>query len=379
MFFIIVLTVNLVVNLYLFFRTRPLFPAGTTMWWLAAIVFWVLAFSYVIGRFLERADNGNLAQPFIVTGSWWMGAMVYLTLLFLLIDLVRGLNGLFNATELFRFSWYDIKGKTAIILTYSITAIILLIGNYNARMPVTRNVAIHLEKEVPGGSQKVVLVSDLHLGMMISNGKLTKMVDLINREKADIVLLAGDVFDEDLGPVIKNNMGDLLKEIKAKHGVFAVLGNHEFYGNAEAAQKYLQDHRIIVLRDSVAILENGIIIAGREDLTYERMSNNTRKPVKELLAGVNNSLPIFLMDHQPMNLQEAANSPVDLQVSGHTHNGQMWPFNYITDAIFEVGKGYEKINSTHFYVSSGYGTWGPPMRTNSRSEIIVFNITNSNS
>src|SRR5690554_3310873 len=244
MFFIIVFAVNLIINLYIFFRTRQLFPSGSGFWWLTVVLFWIVAFSYVIGRILERTGNGSMAEPFIVAGAWWMGAMTYLTLLFLFIGIIKGLNSWFNFTDLLQFSWYDAKGKTIIASVYVLTAVVLLIGYYNARVPVVKNVTINIEKSVPGGSQKVVLVSDLHLGMMISNGKLDKMVRLINKENADIVLLAGDVFDEDLGPVIKNNMGDLLKELQGKQGVFAVLGNHEFYGNAPAAVKYLQEHQI---------------------------------------------------------------------------------------------------------------------------------------
>lgn len=375
MFFTIVIGVNLLVNLYLFLRTRGIFPDGTTGWWLAAVFFWIVAFSYVTGRFIERAGTGGIAESFIVVGSWWLGAMVYLTLLFLLVDILRGLNGLINATEFLQFRWQSSKGKIIIMMVYTLTAIILIIGYYNARVPVVRKVSIQLTKPVPEGSQKVVLVSDIHLGITISNGKLKKMVNLVNQQKADIILLAGDIFDEDLGPVIENNMGDLLKTLKSKHGVFAILGNHEFYGNAGAAQKYLEDHNISVLRDSVVYLSNGIAIAGRQDITYERMSGNLRKSLKDLLNQNYADTPVFLMDHQPNNLMEAASNQVDLQVSGHTHNGQMWPFNYITGAMFEISKGYGKIQNTHYYVSSGYGTWGPPIRTNSRSEIVVLEIS----
>jgi hypothetical protein len=170
-------------------------------------------------------------------------------------------------------------------------------------------------------------------------------------------------------------MGDLLKNLQAKQGVYAILGNHEFYGNATAAQVYLKNHNIVVLRDSTAILPNGISIVGREDITGERMNGKPRKPIKELLAGVNPENPVFMLDHQPYKLAEVASHDLDLQVSGHTHNGQMWPFNFVTGAMFEISRGYGKINDTHFYVSSGYGTWGPPIRTNSRSEIVVLEIT----
>ena len=377
MFLIIVMSVNLVVNLYLFFRTRGLFPGTNIGWWLSAILFWLVAFAYAIGRFLERSGTETLAEPFIAIGSWWLGAMVYLTLLFLLLDMLRGLNGLLNASELLRFSWLSSKGRHVAMGVYSLTAVILLAGYYNARVPVVRHVSIKFNKPVPEGSQRVVLVSDIHLGITISNGKLNKMVNLVNEQDADLILLAGDIFDEDLGPVIRNNMGDLIKNLQARYGVYAVLGNHEFYGNAREAQKYMEEHQITVLRDSVAVLPNGIVIAGREDLTWEQMSGNKRMPLYQLLSDINNNMPVILMDHQPATLEEAANGQIDLQVSGHTHNGQMWPFNYITGAIFKISKGHGKINNTHFYVSSGYGTWGPPIRTNSRSEIIVLEITGS--
>ncbi|HSM47824.1 MAG TPA: metallophosphoesterase, partial [Draconibacterium sp.] len=167
----------------------------------------------------------------------------------------------------------------------------------------------------------------------------------------------------------------LLKNLQAKQGVYAVLGNHEFYGNASAAHEYLKNHKITVLRDSAVVLPNGIAIVGREDITSERMNGKHRKSIKELLNGIDLENPVFMLDHQPYKLAEVASHSVDLQVSGHTHNGQMWPFNYITAAMFEISRGYGKINDTHFYVSSGYGTWGPPIRTNSRSEIVVLEIS----
>jgi uncharacterized protein len=374
-FFVIVFGVNLLVNLYIFSRTRAIFPAGNSVWWLFTILFWVVAFAYVIGRFTERTGAMALAEPFVKIGSWWLGAMVYLTLLFLLADILRGINGIFNVTDYFRFNWKSDTGKIVVFVVYSLSAIILIGGYLSARIPHVKRISFEINKPIREGQQKVVLVSDIHLGMMISNGKLDKMVQLVNNENADLVLLAGDIFDEDLGPVIQKNMGDILKNLRAKHGVFAVLGNHEFYGNATAAHKYLENHNITVLRDSVAVLPNGIAVVGREDITSERMYGKPRKTLNELLENTDTQKPVFLLDHQPFKLAEVAEHNVDLQVSGHTHNGQMWPFNYITGAMFEISKGYGRIKNTHFYVSSGYGTWGPPIRTNSRSEIVVMEIS----
>lgn len=374
MFFVIVFAVNIIINLYIFFRTKTLFPESTAGWWIATIIFWLVAFAYVIGRFAERGGPEIVAEGFVRAGSFWLGAMVYLTLLFLLIDILRGLNALIPITGVFRFSWMDSKGKTAVLAVYALTAVILVYGFISAKVPVVKNYTINIGKNVPDGSQKIVLVSDIHLGMTISVNRLKRMVSLVNSQNADLILLAGDVFDEDLGPVIANNMGDLLKNLQARHGVYAVLGNHEFYGNAREAHRYLENHNITVLRDSIAVLDNGITIIGREDLTAERMYGIQRKSVESLMKDIDVSAPVLLLDHQPYHVSEVAASQVDLQVSGHTHNGQMWPFNYITSAIFEIGAGYKKINGTHFYVSSGYGTWGPPIRTNSRAEIIVLEL-----
>lgn len=373
-FFAIVFFVNLVVNFYIFSRTKAIFPTGQATGWILRVLFWVLAFSYVIGRFAERGGPEWMATFFVKAGSWWLGAMLYLTLFFLLADLLRGLNSLFHVTDIFRFSWNSDKGRIALNVVYALTAIVLAFGYYNAKIPVVRNLEINVDKHLSGGPQRLVLVSDLHLGMMISNGRLETLVNAVNSLQPDVVLMAGDVFDEDPGPVIRNNMGDLLKNLKARQGVYAVSGNHEYYGNEAEARKYLEDHGIIVLSDSTVILPGGIVLVGRQDITGQQMSGKARKSIAELLTGVDKSKPIVMIDHQPYKLQEVSAGGVDLQVSGHTHNGQMWPFNYVTNAIFEIGYGYGKIGKTHFYVSSGYGTWGPPIRTNSRSEIVVLEL-----
>lgn len=374
-FFAIVFFVNLVVNFYIFSKTKTLFPAGQATGWMLRVLFWLLAFSYVIGRFAERGGPEWMAGFFVKAGSWWLGAMLYLTLFFLVADILRGLNSLFNAGDFMKFSWNSDKGRVAVVVVYAFTGIVLAFGYYNAKIPVVRNLKIQVDKHLSGGPQRIVLVSDLHLGMMISNGRLETLVNAVNSLEPDIVLMAGDVFDEDPGPVIRNNMGDLLKNLKAGQGVFAVSGNHEYYGNATEARKYLEDHRITVLSDSTITLPAGIVLVGRQDITGQQMSGKARKSIPELISAIDKNKPIVVMDHQPYKLKEVSAEGIDLQVSGHTHNGQMWPFNYITDAIFEIGYGFGKIGNTHFYVSSGYGTWGPPIRTNSRSEIVVLEMT----
>jgi predicted MPP superfamily phosphohydrolase len=198
-----------------------------------------------------------------------------------------------------------------------------------------------------------------------------KDINLIN---ADIVLLAGDVVDEDIKPVIKYNLGEILKLIKSKLGVFAITGNHEYIGGVEPAVKYLAEHNLIELRDTSILIDNSFFLIGREDRSGRGFGGRPRRSLLELMKGIDKSLPVILMDHQPVKLNEAFEYGIDLQVSGHTHHGQLFPFNFITKKIYELSYGYMKRGNTHYYVSCGVGTWGPPVRTSSRPEIVEIKL-----
>jgi hypothetical protein len=203
---------------------------------------------------------------------------------------------------------------------------------------------------------------------------MEKLVSLIDAQQPDIILLAGDIVDEDLAPVIRQNLGKCLENLSAPMGVFGITGNHEYIGGAKQAIKYLEEHGITMLRDSVANIAGSFYVAGREDRDKNRFSGKKRLKVAELLENIDHSLPIILLDHQPFDLEKAADAGIDLQLSGHTHHGQLWPLNFITKAIYEVSMGYKQKGNAHFYVSPGYGGWGPPVRTGNRPEIVMIKL-----
>jgi predicted MPP superfamily phosphohydrolase len=196
----------------------------------------------------------------------------------------------------------------------------------------------------------------------------------INNLNPDVILIAGDIIDEDLGPVIKYNVGEHLHRLKAKYGVFAVTGNHEYIGGAEPAVEYLEKLGINVIRDKSIKIDNSFYVVGREDSSSARFEGKKRKELSEIMKDVDKAFPIIMMDHQPFNLKQARINGVDLQLSGHTHNGQLWPFNFIVDKVYELAWGYKVIGNTHYYVSCGVGGWGPPVRTGSRPEIINIKL-----
>jgi predicted MPP superfamily phosphohydrolase len=200
-------------------------------------------------------------------------------------------------------------------------------------------------------------------------------VNAINDRQPDVVLLAGDTFDGTPEMVIREDAGVEFDRLQSRYGAYAISGNHEYIGEREKPDAvntifgYMASHGVQPLRDSVALIDGSFYIAGRND----RMAG-ARKTIPELLEGVDRQLPVILLDHQPYHLEQAEQAGVDLQLSGHTHHGQMWPLNYITRKIYEKDWGFLQKGTSNFYVSCGAGTWGPPIRTAGYSEIVVIDL-----
>jgi uncharacterized protein len=363
------------VNFYIFVRGWQSIPPGSTLRSAYAIVFWVLALSFILGRTLENVWPSPLSDLFVWMGSFWMAAMIYFFMagvFFDLLRLVHHFRPFFPSTVM---AYYTQAKYVAAAGTIGLVALLLLAGHINALIPKVKTLELTIPKKVEGmKTVNIVAASDIHLGTIVGRQRFDQVVEKINSLGPDVVLLAGDIVDEDLAPVIKQNLGEALRNIKPRYGVYAITGNHEYFGGVEAACTYLEEHNVVMLRDRTVKVNGTFFLVGREDRSYNRRMGRQRKTLKELMAGVDRQLPVVLMDHQPFRLEEAVDQGVDLQLSGHTHHGQLWPVNYIIQAIFELGWGYEKIGNTHVYVSSGLGTWGPPVRIGNRPEIVNIRL-----
>lgn len=374
-FFTIVMVLYALLNYYIIRRGLPVFGSHQVLknTWIWGII--LLAASFVAGRFLERVAINQLSASLIWIGSFWLGIMAYLVLQLVVIDIVRGLDSLFHflPESIFINPLKTIR-ITALCLGI-ITVTVVIAGYINARNPKVTRLTIHIDK--PSGDLKnltIAAFSDLHLGTITGQKYLGRIIGIIDELKPDIILIPGDIIDEDIAPVIKNNSGELLKKLHAPLGVYAVTGNHEYIGGVDKAKAYLKEHQINVLNDTTILIANSFYLAGREDISMKQFKGKARKPLSDILAHTDRTLPIILLDHQPVTLGESEAEGVDLQLSGHTHNGQLWPFNVITNMIFRKGAGYLKTESTHFYISHGIGTWGPPIRTSSRPEIVFIQV-----
>ncbi len=371
----IILSIHFLVNYYIYHRgiqwmeTAPAFKTAFR------ITMVVLVIAYPAGRFLERIWYSPVSNSLHWIGAFWFAGMLYFTLLIFAADLVRIFNHFFHflpkpGTD----SYHNLKLYTGIGIT-SISLLIILVGFLNAWHPKISTHNLSVNKEVEGVKQiKIVAASDIHLGTIIGPRKTRKLVETINALKPDIILFAGDVVDEDVGPVIRQNLGENLRQLKAPFGVYASTGNHEYIGGADRSIAYLEEHGVKVLRDTSILINNQLYIIGREDRDKNRTAI-PRKEIAQLIEQLDKSKPLIMLDHQPYNLEKPTQEGIDLQISGHTHHGQLWPFGFITNKIFELSRGYLKKENSHFIVSTGFGTWGPPVRTGNRPEILEINLS----
>lgn len=374
-FFSIVLTVYGLLNYYIFRHAIYALPPLSKYTGLFTTLFVFLASSYIVGRILERVWQSWISDLLTWVGAFWLAAMLYFFLIVLVADIISLLGWMIPSLPSFLIHPTAELKTIYLYASVGIVGVLLLIGHINAVNPRIRYIDIQTGKKAQGMKEvTIVMASDIHLGTIIGPRRVSKLVNTINALKPDIVLLAGDIVDEDLKPVIRQNLGDALRKLSAPMGVYGIMGNHEYIGGAEAACKYLEEHGIKMLRDKVANINGMFYIAGREDRSMNTFAGKKRMTLDSLLAGLDRERPIILMDHQPFKLYEAEKQQVTLQLSGHTHDGQMWPLNYIIDAIYEVGMGEKQIGNTHYYVSPGFGSWGPPVRIGNRPEIAFIRL-----
>jgi predicted MPP superfamily phosphohydrolase len=373
-FLSIVLAVHGAVNYYIFIRGWQALPREPAVRVPYLVIFLIFALSYIAGRVLERFSICAASDYLIWIGSFWMGMMAYLFFGVLLCDILRLGNWIAGVVPVPSELYGRIRQIAALAVAIVATATVAA-GYYNTLHPRINTVVVEVPKSAGGRrTLDIALVTDIHLGTIIKNSRLQTMVDMVNVLQPDLVLLGGDIVDEDLAPVIQNNLGELLRTIRSRYGTYAVTGNHEYIGGVEAACRYLAEHGVNVLRDRSVLIDNSFYLVGREDRSISQFNGRRRLPLKDIMKDVDLAKAVIMMDHQPFLLEEAAEHGVDLQVSGHTHHGQLWPFNFITSLIYEVSRGLKQIGNTHVFVSCGYGTWGPPVRVGMVPEVVHIQL-----
>lgn len=321
-----------------------------------SIIYWLLAFSFILMGVFHKHLSVSVGHYVYWISDGWLAFFLYLSLSFAVATILKYMG----IHIPYAFGW-----------CMALTAILLVYGFIHFRNADVKHLDITLSTNASHSTMHIVAVSDIHLGYGINKRILKEYVKKINDEHPDLILIGGDLIDMSVRPLWEENMQEELKHLKAPMGIYMVPGNHEYISGIHEADRFIRETGITLLRDSIVELPHGIQLIGRDD-----RSNPQRKTVAQLSASLDRNRPTIILDHQPYNeeLNQITNEHIDFGFFGHTHQGQFWPMNWMTDAIYDQNYGYRLRNRSHLYVSSGLGLWGPPFRIGTDSEMLVVDL-----
>ncbi|NPV89152.1 MAG: metallophosphoesterase [Firmicutes bacterium] len=339
---------------------------GTAVYW---VVYLLIATSYIVVDRMNLPVGSAVKSAAVWVGPYTIAFMFYAFWVLLLIDILRLLDWKLKFIPSVLKQNRAWVGAAAILLILGI----LGYGTWNARNPVVTSYQLQIPKTVSGDKQlHAVVLSDLHLGRIIDRERLEHIIAQVNKLNPDIVLLAGDVIDGDARPYIEQDMGSVFRQLQPRLGTYMVLGNHDNMRNDDTI-KVIQDSGIILLRDQYRLIDNRFYLVGR-NYPSRGFVPGPQPKLASVMAGIDRQLPIIMLKHNPQDLEEARTNQVDLQISGHTHQGQLYPLHLITERMYEIDWGHLQKDGFQLIVSTGVGTWGPPIRVGNTPEIVDLRI-----
>lgn len=366
MFFLFILAAWVVMHVYVFWRISSLPAVEKHVPRVAlSLVAFFLATSFLFARSLTAIPW--LGHSLEVLGANWIGVLFLTFACLLAADLVT----LFG----FVFSHAAIRIRTWALVTAVILSGIALLQGLRPPAVETYEVPIRNLPEDLNGSV-IVMMSDLHLGSLLGETWLSERVKQVQAMHPDMVVLCGDVIEGD--DPSERSLLSHLGQLRAPMGIWAVAGNHESHGHPGALNNSLESAGIHVLRNRWAELRPGFVIAGVDDLTHVRRSGGSADDlIAKALGGRPPAAITVFVSHSPLHPEQASTAGVSLMLSGHTHNGQIWPFTYFVQQIYPRMAGLYKVGDMSLVVCRGTGTWGPRMRLWRRGEISKITLVSA--
>lgn len=364
LFILTVLSVWTLFHIYLFSRAFSIPAVASTIpplyRWLLFSLLWL---SYPLGRVLARVAGGPVATGVEFFGAVWMGVLFLGCSLSLIADLATGFGRLFpSLTVPARAGALSLAGLLSVV-----AALLALRGprivNYEVQLP-------GLPPEHDGFT--AAQISDLHLGTLLGEKWLARRVAEVAALSPDVVFVTGDLIDSETGPV--EPLVPVLRRLQAPKGVYGVTGNHEYYAGLSGSLALYEAAGIRALRDESLEILPGLHLAGVDDLTARRQLGLDGMPVRKALGAIPSGAACILLSHSPLAVKEAAKLGAGLMLSGHTHGGQLWPFNHLAAIAYPHQAGRYEIGPMSLIVTRGTGTWGPPMRLFLPSEIVLLTL-----
>src|SRR5512143_502340 len=359
MFGVFLISAITLMHVYIFWRASsvPFIQRHVTgkMLVTAGLALWVVV---LLGRIYGHDSPGALVIVLGLAGMIWMAIAFLITVPMLAVDMITVFGlALPGAAPRLR--------GAAIIIGVLLSVIAMVQGT---RQPVVQNYDVQLPGLPPKLDGTVIVgLSDLHLGSLRNERWLDERVSQVQAERPDIIVLLGDIFEGHGRPSKDLVLG--LRGLRAPMGVWAVLGNHEFHGRDDGIVPLFREAGIAVLRNEKAIVRQGLVLAGVDDLTSNHRSGSNTDLITRTLTAQSSSATV-LLSHTPRNADRAAKAKAGLMLCGHTHGGQIWPFGYLVKRVYPLLAGRYDVDGMTVIVSRGAGTWGPPMRLWLPGEII---------
>ncbi|MGB9700912.1 MAG: metallophosphoesterase [Thermodesulfobacteriota bacterium] len=368
-FFIIIFSFYGSGHYYLYSWLNRLISFSPPQRFLLKITLGGLPLFFPLARFLARYDFNFFTYSIALFASLWIGFFFY----FLLLALARDLLALFFMLAKQKYFFSPWMGRRQVVLI--IGAVLLVNGwsFYEARQISVTRIEIPLRglpKELDG--LKVVQISDVHFGMINGQEKLTQIVRMVNDLSPDIVVITGDLVDESIAHM--EEMAIPLSQLRARWGVFAITGNHEFYAGVERTVTIMKEAQVNVLRNEKRTLPGGLQILGIDDPSGSKRLRHPVPEITNLFSTLEPDKPSIFLCHQPIYFAEAAAHRIGLQLSGHTHGGQLFPIILISRLFYPLTPGLHHQEESYLYVSRGVGTWGPPLRLGSPPELVLVKL-----
>jgi hypothetical protein len=337
------------------------------------VVFLFLVASFPASRILSWRDFNSFTYLLMLVSSVWMGLVLYLFILALISDIPLIFARILRL-KAHRSDRAPLRAKRLLLAGILLAAAVITgyslyeagdIGISKLDIPLAE-----LPRELDGFT--IAQISDFHFGVLNGTAKLEKVVAMTNSLNADLVFITGDLVDESVAHM--EDMAGPLRKLRGRAGTYAITGNHDYYAGVKRATAILEEAGITVLRNDLRVLPGGLQILGIDDPTGMRRMGEKGEDFISLIAKIDPSQPSILLYHQPIQFERTAQAGIGLQLSGHTHGGQLYPIIHISKRIYPWTPGLHRLKKSYLLVSRGTGTWGPPMRFLAPPEIVLIKL-----
>jgi predicted MPP superfamily phosphohydrolase len=373
LFFFVFFTLYAGMHLYALLKIRAAFAPAVMPSILLSIIMVILVFSPVIVRQSERHGLELFARLFSYIGYTWMGVLFLFFAASIVIDAYNVLTHLAGLIAKSDLSHLRPSSKYSFMVPFLVSLTISVYGYFEAKDIRTERLVIRTSK-IPSeiGSLKIVQISDVHIGLIVRGERLKKIIDRVNDEKPDILVSTGDLVDGQINSI--QGISEMFMEIKPKYGKFAITGNHEFYAGLSHALEFTRESGFTILRGEGIEVGGFLNIVGVDDPAGRPFRLYKEVSERELLLDFRNNKFTLFLKHRPLINKESIGL-FDLQLSGHAHKGQIFPFSILTRLYYPLHAGSHVLpDNSYIYVSRGSGTWGPPIRFLSRPEVTIIEL-----